>query len=101
MRKVHSKNPQTNCIVNLIQNGQILFEGKARFGSKTERTRQYASILKRIATHPSGKRWAFGIKFYQPASFFRDFSVNTRQVFRVAFTFSPVIALAANEGTLS
>jgi hypothetical protein len=39
--------------------------------------------------------------FYQPASFLRDFSVATKQAFRVAFTFSPVTALAANEGTLS
>ena len=39
--------------------------------------------------------------FYQPASFLRDFKVNTIQAFSVAFTFSPVTALAANEGTLS
>jgi hypothetical protein len=29
---------------------------KAQFGSKAERTRQYVSILKWIATPPSGKR---------------------------------------------
>ena len=41
------------------------------------------------------------IDYYQPASFLRDLRVNTKQVFKVAFTFSPVTALAANEGTLS
>ena len=36
-----------------------MFEGKARFVSKAERTRKYVSILKRIGTQPSGIRWDF------------------------------------------
>ena len=34
--------------MNLIPNGRDLSESKARSGSKTERTRKYVSILKRI-----------------------------------------------------
>ena len=57
---------------------------------------------KSAISNPKSKiHWAFGIKFYQPASFLRDFKVNTIQAFSVAFTFSPVTALAANEGALS
>jgi hypothetical protein len=52
-------------------------------------------------TQVSGKLRPLQIKFYQPASFLSDLSVNTRQVFKVAFTFSPVMALAAKEGALS
>jgi hypothetical protein len=54
-----------------------------------------------VTTQVSGKSRPLGIMFYQPASFLRDMSVRTRHSFSVAFTFSPVMALAAKEGTLS
>jgi hypothetical protein len=37
LQKSAIRNPKS--IVNLIQNGQILSDGKTRFGSETERTR--------------------------------------------------------------
>ena len=49
----------------------------------------------------SGQKMGVLKPFYQPASFLRALKVNTRQAFSVAFTFSPVTALAANEGALS
>ena len=36
---------------------QILFEGKAQGDEKAERTRQYVSILNRLATQASDKIW--------------------------------------------
>jgi len=45
----------------VISKGQIMLEGKAGFDSKAERTRQYVSILDRIATQHSSIRWAFEI----------------------------------------
>jgi len=42
--------------VKIVLKVQIKVNGKAQFGSKTERTRQYASILKRIATQPLALR---------------------------------------------
>jgi hypothetical protein len=45
--------------VNWPKNGWILFEGKAQSGAKAERTRQYVSILRRIATPPSDGRQLF------------------------------------------
>ena len=40
-----------------------MFESKAKFASKVERTREYVSILKRIPTRASGKIGGFNSHF--------------------------------------
>jgi hypothetical protein len=40
-----------------------MFGSKAKFASKTERTREYVSILKRILRQLSGIRFIFKVAF--------------------------------------
>jgi len=62
-RAIYKSKPEPIIDFKLASNRQILFEGKAQFDSKAERTRQYVSILDRIGTQPSSKRWRFEASF--------------------------------------
>ena len=54
---------QNFLMVKLVSEGQVLSNGKAHLVSKAERTRQYVSILNRIATQPPSIRWHFKTNF--------------------------------------
>lgn len=89
---------------SINQNGFKTGRFCSRVRREDEKKRSVRLVRKRISktnNEAIGQKMVVLKPFYQPASFLRDLSVNTRQAFKVAFTFCPVMALAANDGTFS